>query len=85
MYRNLSLILAVLFVGGCSTLLKYSPPAVLKGNNKEVTIRVGILAGHPGGLATEHCRRYGKGAVMSDDPPVDGYWTNTKEYYFECQ
>lgn len=85
MYRILFLCLAAGLIGGCAGLLKYSPPTVLSGNNHEVKVRVGISAGHPGGTATEHCRHYGKSAVMSDDPPEQGYWPNTKVYYFECQ
>lgn len=85
MNKVFCLLIAASVLGGCSTILKYSPPTVISGSNTEVTVRAGIRAGHPGGAATEHCRRYGKSAIFSDDPPVDGFWTNTKVYRFECE
>ena len=69
---------------GCAAMLKYSPPKIISGNNTEVKVRAGIKAGHPGGVANEHCRHYSKTAILSTDPVIDGFWTNTKIYRFEC-
>lgn len=84
LYRMIILLVAVVALGGCASILKYAPPTVISGSKTEVKIRAGINAGHPGGAATDYCRKLGKSAIMTDDPPIDGFWTNTKIYRFEC-
>lgn len=83
--RIMVVFVMVVGAGGCASILQYAPPTVISGSNVDVKVRAGIRAGHPGGAATDHCRRYGKSAVMSDDPPVDGPWANTKIFSFECE
>lgn len=84
MIRAISLICVAWLMTGCTTMLKYSPPKVISGNNMGLKVRAGIKAGHPGGVAEEHCRHYDKSAILSNDPLIDGFWTNTKIYRYEC-
>jgi len=83
--KTIVLICAVLLTAGCAAMFKYSPPTAISGNENEIKVRAGIKAGHPGGVASDHCRHYGKDAILSTDPLIDGYWPNTKIYRYECR
>lgn len=71
--------LSILVLAGCTIAAQYNAPEIISGNNNQVAIKSGIYK-NPGILATEHCKKYGKTAVLDHFISQGVIYT----HYFQC-
>ncbi len=69
----------VLVLAGCP-LMPRGQSNVISGNTDTVSIKSGRYS-NPGPKATEHCAKYGKGAVLENVTEMTGF----SIYTFKCQ